>query len=378
MPKPIDILLVEDNPGDARLLQLYLSETNLGTPTLERVETLSAARERVAARAPDVILLDLSLPDAHGMATIAGALAAAPEIPIIVLTGLDDESVALNAVQAGAQDYLVKGQVDGAVLGRAIRYAIERKQLAREREQLFAAEQAARHRAEAAVQARDQVLRIVSHDLGNHLAAIRINGTVIARTLDSGAELEANRERANGILQQVAVMDRLRQDLLDVASIEAGRLSIAPARVDPAELLTAAADFARPMAAAKDIELQIDPDARLPAVTADRARMVQALGNLIGNAVKFSSRGGEVSLAASVAGGELVFSVADNGPGVDPADAERIFDSFWKTSSANPGGAGLGLSIVKGIAQAHGGRVWYEPRRGGGSVFRLALEVAGI
>ncbi|HUE97029.1 MAG TPA: hybrid sensor histidine kinase/response regulator [Longimicrobiaceae bacterium] len=373
MPRPIDILLVEDNPGDARLLQEYLRDARLDEPTLHRVETLAEAREHVKDRRPDVILLDLSLPDAHGIDTVAGALDAAPDVPIIVLTGLDDESVAVNAVQSGAQDYLVKGQVDGAVLGRSIRYAIERKQLAREREHLLSAEQEARRRAEAAVQARDQVLRVVSHDLGNHLAAIRINSMVLARTIGSAGDADANQERAEAIIQQVTVMDHLRQDLLDVASIEAGRLSISPDPVGPAEILESAADYSAPMAATKNVALKVASDAGLVEVHADRDRLLQALGNLVGNAIKFAPKGGEVMLGVAARDGEVIFSVADNGPGIAPDDADRIFESFWKSTAGNPGGAGLGLSIVKGIAEAHGGRVWFEPRPEGGSVFRLAV-----
>lgn len=377
MPRPLEILLVEDNPGDARLLKEYLKDAHLSMPTLHWVESLGAAREHLDRQAVDVVLLDLSLPDAHGMATIEGALAAAPDVPIIVLTGLDDESVAVNAVQAGAQDYLVKGQVDPATLGRAIRYAIERKQLAREREQLFAAEQTARRRAEAAVQARDQVLRVVSHDLGNHLAAIRFNSMVLSRTIGTDADGEENRERAEGILQQVGVMDRLRQDLLDVASIEAGRLSIAPDRVDPVELVEAAVDYARPMAATKNVQLSTSVGGELPPVFADRDRLLQALGNLIGNAIKFAPKAGAVAVSAAVSPEGVVFTVSDNGPGVPPEDADRIFESFWKSTVGNPGGAGLGLSIVKGIAEAHGGRVWHEAGKGGGSSFRLEVPASG-
>ena len=377
MPRPLEILIVEDNPGDARLLRELLADSGVGEFTVHRAETMREAQARLAAQNFDVVLLDLSLPDAHGLSTVGEALSAAPSIPIIVLTGLDDQSLAVQAVQAGAQDYLVKGQVEPGLLGRSIRYAIERKHLALERERLLAGERDARRAAEAAVQARDQVLRVVSHDLGNHLAAIRINGTVLSRTIGDPAGVDANRQRAEAILQQVGVMDTLRQDLLDVASIEAGRLAMAPGRLDPCQIAIDATELALPVAESKQIDLRLSPRDDLPPIVGDADRLRQALGNLIGNAIKFTPPGGKIDLACEHLDGEVIFSVRDEGPGVQPEHVERIFDSFWKSREGNPGGAGLGLSIVRGIAEAHGGRVWFEAGEGGGSVFRLAIPVGG-
>lgn len=153
---PLRILLVEDNPGDARLIRELLMDSGIATAAIDVSTTLADATKHLTEQAPDVLLLDLSLPDAHGLETVTEALSVAPSVPIVVLTGLDDERLALQAVQSGAEDYLVKGRVEGRSLGRAIRYAVERKHLAREREQLLELEREARASAEAAVRARDQ------------------------------------------------------------------------------------------------------------------------------------------------------------------------------------------------------------------------------
>ncbi len=127
--KSIHILLLEDNPGDVRLFREFLREDNLAQVELDHVERLKTGLEQLTQRKPDIILLDLGLPDSQGLETFTQVYAQAPEVPIIVLTGLNDTEQAVEAVRAGAQDYLVKGEISGGLLVRDIRYAIERKQV---------------------------------------------------------------------------------------------------------------------------------------------------------------------------------------------------------------------------------------------------------
>ena len=137
----IKVLLIEDNPGDARLIREMLAEVRGATFDLEWVDRLSAGLERLAEGGFDMVLLDLGLPDSQGIDTFVTLQAQAPRVPIIVLTGLDDEALAVKAVQEGAQDHLVKGQVDSHALVRSIRYAVERHRLLRELEQAWLREQ---------------------------------------------------------------------------------------------------------------------------------------------------------------------------------------------------------------------------------------------
>jgi diguanylate cyclase (GGDEF)-like protein len=126
---PLNIMLLEDNQGDARLIQELLRDVNGGCYQLSHVQRLSEGKERLRQEKTDVVLLDLGLPDCSGLDSLTRLNGLVDSVPVIVLTGLDDEAVAVAAVQAGAQDYLVKGQVDGNLLWRSMRYAIERKQL---------------------------------------------------------------------------------------------------------------------------------------------------------------------------------------------------------------------------------------------------------
>ncbi len=370
------ILLVEDNPGDARLLRETLRDAESFPFELAHAGRLGEAEARLEAEPYDVVLLDLSLPDAHGLETVRRTLQAAPEAPIIVLTGLDDETLAVQAVQAGAQDYLVKGRVESVLLARAIRYAMERKRLERERQRLLESEREARAVAEAAVRARDDVLRVVSHDLGNSLSAVLVTTTLLLRTLPKEGSDGDVRARVASIRQLTEQMQRLRQDLLDVASIEAGRLSVEPDWHAPLDLLEVTREHFSPVAEERGIHLRVDAQDGLPPVVADRERVLQVLANLVGNALKFTPAGGRIELTAERAPEGVRISVADTGPGIAPDHLPHVFDRFWKTAGGNRHGAGLGLAICRGIVEAHGGSIRADSVPGEGSTFSFTLPAA--
>jgi len=375
-PAPVRILLVEDSPGDARLLRETLRDARSLPFRLVHAETLDQGVKAVTGEGCDVVLLDLSLPDAHGMETVERMLAAAPELPIIVLTGLADETTAVHAVQAGAQDYLVKGTVEGATLARAIRYAMERKRLEAERARLLRNEQEARTAAEAAVRARDEVLRVVAHDIGNSLSAVKIHAMVLERTLAADPSQDAALSRTQAIRHLTRQMDRLRQDLLDVAAIEAGRLSFEPAAVAVDDVARDVAGTLAEAASEKRLELAVSIPQGLPAAWVDAERLHQVLANLVGNAVKFTPEGGRVSITARGEGDAVRISVADTGPGIPAESLPRVFDRFWQARGTRRAGAGLGLAIARGIVEAHGGEMGVRSEPGTGSTFFFTLPVA--
>lgn len=374
MPRtPLRILLVEDNPGDARMLRELLRDAGSLPFELTHVERLADARERMQTDGADVVLLDLSLPDAHGLETVRAMLEAAPEAPIIVLTGLDDDATAVQAVQAGAQDFLVKGQVDGALLARAVRYARERKHLEMERIRLLASEREARATAEAAVRGRDEVLRVVAHDLGNSLSAVLVTTTVLLRTIPEDAGGGQTRRKVENIRALVEQMQRLRQDLLDAAMLEAGQLSLERGPSGPGTLIDQSLERYASLADEQSIQLEGRVEEDVPTVMADEARLLQVIANLLTNALKFTPPGGKVVVGAVGSGEEVLFFVRDNGPGIPPENLTRLFDRFWTTKEGNPLGAGLGLTIAKGIVEAHGGRMWAESEPGEGSRFCFCI-----
>ena len=227
--------------------------------------------------------------------------------------------------------------------------------------------------AQLATRARDQMLGIVAHDLRNPLGTI-----LMASELLDGAVAENSVAR-----RQVAMMRRagermnhLIQDLLDVKRIEAGRLAVEPRPFAAAALLSEAVEMLRPQAASSAIVLELEADADLPRVSADAHRIQQVLSNLIGNAIKFTPRGGRIAVSAELAASELRVAVADTGLGIPAEQLPHIFGHFWQGARTDRRGVGLGLSIAKGIVEAHGGRIWVESVVGEGSRFYFTLPVA--
>jgi signal transduction histidine kinase len=229
--------------------------------------------------------------------------------------------------------------------------------------------------AQKAVHVREQILAVVSHDLKNPLAAILLT----AGNLERAGIADENRTllQAAGIIQRSARrMERLIDDLLDFASIEAGRLAIRRAPVDPAGLIQETLTQFEVVARAKQLHLVAKVGSVLPKANCDRDRLLQVLSNLVGNATKATAEGGSVTLSVKPHGREVLFAVADDGPGISPEDATHLFERYWRGGEVEYRGTGLGLAIARGIVAAHGGRIWVESVLGRGATFFFTVPAA--
>jgi PAS domain S-box-containing protein len=236
-------------------------------------------------------------------------------------------------------------------------------------------ENARLHRAaRSAIQARDDVLGIVAHDLRNPLGNILMQAALLRRR---GSEPERrSRKPADAIERAANRMNRLIQDLLDITRMEAGELSIEQAPVQAGGAVIEFVEAQKPLASSTSLELRLDLAQDLGEVFADRDRLLQVLENLVGNAVKFTGPGGRVTVGAAPRGDEVLFWVADTGAGIEAGDVPHLFDRFWQVRKVDKQGTGLGLPIVKGIIEAHGGRIWVESQVGVGSTFFFTLPLA--
>lgn len=224
--------------------------------------------------------------------------------------------------------------------------------------------------ARQALQARDRVLGIVAHDLRNPLNTIGLSAALL---LDP-AFSEVQRERqARMILRSAQRMERLIQDLLDIARIEAAQLNLRRELVDPRALVEEAVELHASLAAASSLALRHTRARRLPAISADRDRILQVLSNLIGNAIKFTPAGGSISIRVERADEGVRFSVSDTGPGISAEDLPHLFQPFWQAQRGSVDGAGLGLVIARGIVEAHGGTIRAESAPGKGSTFSFTI-----
>jgi signal transduction histidine kinase len=381
----VRVLLVEDNPADVDLIQEALEEAALdpaleGPPLqLEQVDRLSEALDRLRQDSVDIVLLDLSLPDSHGFDTFVRLERAAPGTPIVVLSGLHDEAMAVRAVREGAQDYLVKGQVEGKSLTRSIRYAVERKHAEVERAQLVRA----RAEAEASLRVRDQTLAAISHDLRTPLTSIRALAQLLQRRLSREPEVSPDEiaERLGRIEEQTNLMARMIDDLLDVARLEAGRpLELRRERCDLVALAEqTVADVQR---TTERHRLRLLADGGEVVGEVDCARLERVLLNLLTNAVKYSPDGGDVEVTvrreAGPSGEVAVLAVRDSGIGIPPDDLPRIFERFYRASNVGESlrGTGLGLAAVQQIVEQHGGEIGTESAVGVGTTFTVRLPLA--
>jgi signal transduction histidine kinase len=222
-----------------------------------------------------------------------------------------------------------------------------------------------------ATQLRDHVLAVVAHDLRNPVSTILMQSSALKR--DDG-EPERRSLKSVEVIQRAAKrMNRMIQDLLDVALMEAGQLTIKRARLSADGLIVEVVDMQKPLSASNSVELRAEVDSDVPEVWGDRDRLLQVFENLIGNAIKFTPAGGSITVGATPKDDYVVFWVADTGCGIASESLPRVFDRFWQATRAGRKGAGLGLSITKGIVEAHGGRIWVESTAGRGSTFSFAI-----
>lgn len=223
-----------------------------------------------------------------------------------------------------------------------------------------------------ALQAREELTAVVSHDLRNPLNAASMAAALLQRELPP----EKRREQVRVIERSLRLMAKLLDDLLDLSRIETGRLQVERNVVEVGPLLREACEDFQGMAAERRSPLLCPETGELPPVFGDRHRLLQVLGNLLSNALKFSSPGQPVELAAEPADGAVRISVLDRGPGLDPEQQRRVFDRFWQAQRGDRRGLGLGLAIARGLVEAHGGRIWVESTPGGGATFRFTVPVA--
>jgi signal transduction histidine kinase len=371
--KMLQVLLVEDNASDARLLREMLSKEKQGSFELTHLTRMCEAEIRLSEGGIDIVLLDMGLPDGHGLDILRRARAAAPTVVMIVLTGFDDEALAAGAMKEGAQDYLIKGQIENRALPQALRYAMERQSMQADADLMRKHE----------VQQRDDFLSHVSHELRSPLTSICSFSSIIADGL-AGQTTPQQDDYLQIILRNGQQLQAMIEDLLEVSHAQTGKLTVELQSVSVSEAAAYAVDTLKGAAKQKAITASFLPSACLPLAYADATRLRQVLTILVDNAVKFTPAGGTVTVRAreyEKDGSMVLVEVSDTGCGIKPEETERIFEHLYQVTdpgSAGRRGLGLGLHIAKELVARQGGKIWVTSVPGKGSLFSFILPIFSL
>jgi signal transduction histidine kinase len=262
---------------------------------------------------------------------------------------------------------------DTLALERGARRRAMAALLALEREQTDDHLLLERARADQAITSRDDFLGMVSHDLRNMLGGMALSAASLLNIPSEGEVRTAITTNAQRIQRYTARMNRLVADLLDVVSIEAGRLALVPQQQNAAELVRDTLDVFTAPSAARGISIRTEVRSGSLLAQYDQERILQVLANLVGNAVKFTPKGGRIDIVVEPIGRDVRFGVIDTGPGICEQDCDLVFERFGRVAKWERSGLGLGLYISKCIVEAHGGKIWVESKSGQGSSFYFTL-----
>lgn len=363
------LLLLEDSEDDVLLVRKRLTGVSGMEWDLTTAGTLREALEHLERSSFDLVIADLSLPDSQGLETFLRVQAKAKAIPVIVLTGTyanedENEELALKALRNGAQDYLIKEDLAGSSLVRAIRHAIERKRMER--------------RMLEALAVKSEFTSMVSHEFRTPLTVIK-EGIGIVSDQSSGPLNPAQIDYLQTAQRNVDRLARLINDVLDFQRLETGEVEAHLTDQDINALVQESLKDLEALAQKKRLRLVTELAEGLPKISLDKDRIIQVLVNLVSNAVKFTEAGKGISVRTKRQDNVIRIDIQDEGIGIKAEDLPKLFQSFSQIpvqGTRRAGGSGLGLAISKKIVEMHQGKIGVGSVYGKGSTFFFLLPIS--
>lgn len=364
----IKVLLIEDNPGDARLVSQFLKYEKFVSFEILPVRTLAEGLA-LSHSGVDVALLDLNLPDNEGLDTFKKLQEQNPKLPIVILSGFSDEKIAVEAVQLGAQDYLVKGTYEQKLLALALRYAVERaKYVESERNRKVVLEIS---------EIKSLFFANMSHEIRTPMYGIIGMADLLKKTALTKDQYEC----VETIATSGNLLLKILNDILDVSMLEAGKLTIHKEEINLYTIIEDVSRLCSHIAETKKLTLTKHVDADIPTfLIGDDTRIRQILINLIHNALKYTETGG-VSVNVTKKTETLTrfivnINISDSGIGISESDKNKLFIPFSKINTLvypKYSSSGLGLSLSKKLTEALGGTLTLESTVGHGTTFQLEI-----
>ena len=352
-PPPLSVLLIEDSQSFASAVEAALRYKAPRKFEVQHSVTLAGGLKLLDLHHYDVAILDLSLPDSQDLDSLRRVRKSAPLLPVIVLSGNEDEAIAIQAVQEGAQDYLMKGDLDGRMLARTMRYAIERGRL---------------------LQQRDEFMAALVHDIKNPLlGSDRMYELILQKKF---GELEPKLQEMTKLLKRSneSVLHLL-MNLLEIYRYDVASPLFKYEVLDLSNVVENSVRELTPLANMKGLDLNIDVTHTSAKINADPTAMQRVFLNLIGNSIKFTPDGGHVDINIESNDGLATVIVADNGTGISEDDHSYLFQRFYQASGGkkHPLATGLGLYVCRQIIEAHSGKIHCEPSNSTGTTIVVEL-----
>lgn len=361
------VLIVEDNPGDIRLVRELLNETEPGQFRVIWADSIGQAIDCLLKSPVDIVLLDLSLPDVSGLETLKQMQSAAGNLPIVVLSGNSNEALALQAVRDGAQDYILKKNLDIHLLARVIRYAIERKHY----------EVALRHALDKEKdlhELKSRIVSMVSHDFRTPLMTIQSSSDLLCNYHDRITEEQRTQYFAS-INTQVKHLTFLLEDMLALTKADSVGTAFNPTLIDLRAACQGLVDEMQQLAGTRSINFVASGP--FESVEIDTNLLRRALLNLLSNAVKYSPEGSVIDFTLIRSAEEIVIRIQDHGIGIPEEEKSQMFEVFHRANNVGDiPGTGLGLAIVKQAVEAHGGTIVMDSTLTLGTTFTITIPLS--